>query len=129
MTVALDRRCENCERTLGPSRRDRRFCSDRCRVASHRRSRATVAAETQALSPEQAEESASEERLVALVSQAAEKNWRAAAWILERRWPERWGPARLRARDVPPDPSGSAERDNVFAEIDELARKRRERLS
>jgi hypothetical protein len=42
----------------------------------------------------------SEERLVALVAQAATKNWRAAAWILERRYPERWGPERLRARDV-----------------------------
>jgi hypothetical protein len=41
-----------------------------------------------------------EERLVALVAQAATKNWRAAAWILERRYPERWGPERLRARDV-----------------------------
>jgi len=36
MSVTLERRCENCERRLGPSRVDRRFCSTACRVAAHR---------------------------------------------------------------------------------------------
>jgi inorganic triphosphatase YgiF len=30
--------------------------------------------------------------LVQRVNDAAAKNWRAAAWLLERRWPEHWGP-------------------------------------
>jgi hypothetical protein len=36
MTVALERRCENCQQILGPSRSDRRFCGTACRVAAHR---------------------------------------------------------------------------------------------
>jgi hypothetical protein len=66
-----------------------------------------------------------EERLVALVAQAAAKNWRVAAWLLERRFPERWGPERLRARDVAPTPSTTSEIDDLFAEVDELAARRR----
>jgi hypothetical protein len=31
-----------------------------------------------------------EAELVSTVSSAAEGEWRAAAWLLERRWPERW---------------------------------------
>jgi hypothetical protein len=36
---------------------------------------------------------------VAMVSQAARNgSWRASAWLLERRWPERWAKATDRAR-------------------------------
>jgi len=30
------------------------------------------------------------------VALAASRSWMAAAWVLERRWPERWGPPRVR---------------------------------
>jgi hypothetical protein len=36
-------------------------------------------------------EAESEVALVALVRQAASKDWRAAAHLLERRWPDSWG--------------------------------------
>jgi len=39
----------------------------------------------------------SEARLVVLILRATEHEWRASAWWLERRWPERWGDARMRA--------------------------------
>ena len=71
MSVALERRCENCARTLGPSRSDRKFCSTACRVAAHRARRAPVEEEPQALPPELADALARatrEERLVALVA-------------------------------------------------------------
>ena len=32
-----------------------------------------------------------EARLVALITRAAEKNYSAAVWMLEHRYPERWG--------------------------------------
>ena len=64
----------------------------------------------------------SEPRLLALVAREAPTNWRAAAWMLERRYPERWGlrPRRLEdAEPAPRDPS------DPFAEVDKLAERRR----
>jgi len=36
-------------------------------------------------------ESRAESRYVTIIAQAAEENWQAAAWMLERKYPERWG--------------------------------------
>ena len=36
-------------------------------------------------------ESRAETRYVTIIAQAAEENWQAAAWWLERKYPERWG--------------------------------------
>jgi hypothetical protein len=74
--MTLERRCENCDRALGPSRADRRLCSTACRVAAHRARRAPVEEEPQTRSPELAEALARatrEERLVVLIAQAATK--------------------------------------------------------
>jgi pilus assembly protein TadC len=38
-----------------------------------------------------------EARLVVLLLRAAAVDWKASAWFLSRRWPERWGAARMRA--------------------------------
>lgn len=55
--------------------------------------------------------------LVAAVIQAAQRgSWQAAAWLLERSFPERWG----RREAVPPPPA-----QDRFSEIDDLATKRR----
>jgi hypothetical protein len=37
-----------------------------------------------------------EDDLLAVVVAATESNWRAATWLLERGWPERWAPRRTR---------------------------------
>jgi hypothetical protein len=59
--------------------------------------------------------------VTAIARAAAQGQWRAAAWLLERIAPERWGPQRLAGgraaiADIAGDP---------FAEVDELARRRR----
>jgi hypothetical protein len=51
-------------------------------------------AEARARSREQTD-AVSEARLVVLISLAAKDNWRAAAWLLSRRWPERWGAEKM----------------------------------
>jgi transposase len=38
-----------------------------------------------------------EARLAVLILKASEHDWRASAWWLERRYPERWGAARMEA--------------------------------
>jgi hypothetical protein len=63
--------------------------------------------------------------VTAIARAAAQGQWRAAAWLLERIAPERWGPQRLAGGT--PAMAGMA--DDPFAEVDELARRRRwERL-
>ena len=49
------------------------------------------------------ERATDEVRLVAIVAAAAPTNWRAAAWLLSRRWPERW--ASRRPVDDEPTPT------------------------
>jgi integrase len=104
MSLAAQRRCESCGRPLGStSRPDRRYCGAACRQAGYERRRRAARASSDdtvtAVEPapallaelEAAVERATDEmRLVATVAAAAPTNWRAAAWLLSRRWPERW---------------------------------------
>jgi hypothetical protein len=66
-----------------------------------------------------------ETRAVAQIAQAARHNWQAAAWLLERTAPERWGKPSVRLRDEPvkSEPAVTATPD-PFAEVDELAKRR-----
>jgi hypothetical protein len=63
-------------------------------------------------------EALSETRLVVYVAHAARSSWRAAAWMLERRYPQRWGRDRAPEPVVPPG-------GDAFTEIDQLAARRR----
>jgi hypothetical protein len=69
---------------------------------------------------------AGEVRAVASIATAARKNWQAAAWLLERQYPDRWGRTPMRMRDSPPpveQPVAEPEPGTLdpFAEVDELA--------
>lgn len=64
-----------------------------------------------------------EVRNVAMIAQQAQTNWQAAAWLLERRHPERW--ARPSQRETEPRAEGAASPADPFAEVDELAQRRR----
>ena len=65
-----------------------------------------------------------ENRNVAIVAQAAQTNWQAAAWLLERQWPEHWARPSQRAKPDEGDAPAPAPGD-PFAEVDELAARRR----
>ena len=126
--IAESRKCEGCTAGISPlARRDKRFCSASCRsrfAKRRRREERRASYSTPALSElERVLAAATEEtRLVAQVARAAGTgNWRASAWLLERRYAERWGPPPRAASSVPApldDP------DDPFAEVDELARRR-----
>jgi hypothetical protein len=60
-----------------------------------------------------------EPRLVGLIAREAARSWRAAAWLLERRYPERWAASRERVDEAAP----------TLEQIDELARLRALRQS
>jgi hypothetical protein len=62
-----------------------------------------------------------EVREVALVTQAASTSWQAAAWLLERRVPERWGRPAPRAEEKPEPIAPPTD------SLDELAAKRTRR--
>jgi hypothetical protein len=69
-----------------------------------------------------------ESRNVALIARAAADNWQAAAWMLERQYPDRWGRSSVRLRDTPePAPEVVVDRDDPFAEVDQLAELRQRR--
>lgn len=67
-----------------------------------------------------------EARSVASIVTASKDDWKAAAWLLERQYPERWGKTSVRMRDeAPPEPEAEvAPEDDPFAEVDELAERR-----
>jgi hypothetical protein len=99
--------CEGCGEPLPErGRSDRRYHSPACRKAAfQRRKREREEREVPELRvlPQPAptdreallEQALSEERLATYLAVAARTNWRAAAWALERRFPERW-----RSRDA-----------------------------
>jgi hypothetical protein len=69
-----------------------------------------------------------EARAVAQIAQAAATSWQAAAWMLERQYPERWGRVSVRYRDEegpPPAAAVPVDQTDPFAEVDELAERRR----
>jgi hypothetical protein len=51
-------------------------------------------------------EATAESAFMAKILRHTEKQWTAAAWMLERRWPDRWAKREviLDAQDVEPDP-------------------------
>jgi hypothetical protein len=72
-----------------------------------------------------------EARHVANIANAARENWQAAAWLLERMYPERWGRVSVRVRDAAVDaaqPNETTTPDDPFAEVDDLAAARRRRV-
>jgi hypothetical protein len=69
-----------------------------------------------------------EARAVTQIANAARESWQAAAWLLERQYPDRWGRASVRARDEAAiEPVERVDVDDPFREVDELADRRRTR--
>jgi hypothetical protein len=91
-------------------RADRCYCSPRCRTAAHRaRERDVRRARLGVIAPA----APTEASLLATIARAAETDWRAAAWLVRY----------LDSRPTVEEPVGVA--TGPFAEVDELAEKRR----
>jgi predicted nucleic acid-binding Zn ribbon protein len=90
--------CKHCGAAIG-GRSDRRFCDPACRVAAHRE-RHRVSARARRLRlverVDAAEPHIAEVALAFGITEAAREDWRAAAWLLERQFPERYA---LRPRE------------------------------
>jgi hypothetical protein len=126
--MTAERRCEECGAPLPAlARSNRRYCRSACRTAASQRRRRE--AEISDIRPkselEQAIERATEEPklLASVVAAAARGDWRASAWVLSRRWPDRWGPPPQRQVEQVPRVLDHA--TGPFAEVDELAARRR----
>lgn len=63
---------------------------------------------------------------VARVAAATRESWQAAAWLLERRHPERWARPSQREKEESPAPLAADHPADPFAEVDELAARRRQ---
>jgi transposase len=64
-----------------------------------------------------------EARNVAIIATAARDHWQAAAWLLERQYPDKW--ARASQRDKSAKASETQTQSDGFGEVDELATRRR----
>ena len=119
--------CEGCGKDLPLlARPDRRFCDDACRVRAARE-RDRISDQRLAASDDlqQALLRVQRAELVAYIATQARSQWIAAAWLLERQYPARWGAGRrFDESELAPvlDP------DDPFEEVDMLAARRRERL-
>ena len=65
----------------------------------------------------------SESRLVSLIAVAAQRDWRAAAWMLERRFPERYAAAAAPAPASLDVPAGEDARTALAARIDAIQKR------
>ena len=100
MQATAKRSCVACSKSIEGTDPRRRYCSDRCRQRQHRQRFRRAAHRPLRLiegSFEEPREPAEFDRalevsLVESVIAAAEAgSWQAARWLLERRWPRRWG--------------------------------------
>ena len=100
------RRCLSCNAVIAATARgDRRFCSTACRMRAHRRRHGlrSVSRDQLELLIAGVEPPLAESALVEGIARAARDDWKAAAYILSRRWPERWGrPDGMREPDGKP---------------------------
>jgi hypothetical protein len=132
--ISSTRLCDGCGEPLPTTARpNMRHHNTACRTRAYARRRRAEDRATERTSPlsraaalsadQQAvlDQATSEVRLVALVAKAAQTQWRAAAWLLERRHPERWASG----REVTLPPIGGE--PDEFAEVDQLAQLRRQR--
>jgi hypothetical protein len=93
--------CKHCGAAIA-GRSDRRFCDPACRTAAHRaRHRVRAGARRLRLVErvDIVEPDIAEDALALGITQAAREDWRAAAWLLERQFPERYA-----LRDEPREP-------------------------
>ena len=63
-----------------------------------------------------------EEHLLGQIARASRGSWRASAWLLEKQWPEKWGPRASHVDERPRADDG----DGFWQELDELAARRRQ---
>jgi hypothetical protein len=131
VSVVSIRRCEGCFAELPLlARSNRRYHDDRCRaIAQRRRQRERLDRElgdaaVEAELRDAVERATSETRLIANIAKAASSGtWRASAYLLEHL--HGWG---VEGAGVETPLPRLAEPDDPFAEVDQIAERRRQKL-
>lgn len=122
---------------LGAARPNRLYCDARCRARAHKRRQSPGLYVVDGLDPDRARAGSDDEeieaKLLDLMLEHARTSWQACRWLMQSRWPQRWGRACVSDRNrrwlssIGRPADAAEEPVTIWDEIDETYQQRLER--